>query len=808
MSTELVLRVLRAGFLIVILVLTPSLSRAQWQSDGIPLTGAGDDQVNPVVVSDGAGGAIVAWEDSRNGNTDIYAQRVDAAGVRQWRADGVALCIATGDQTGPMIVSDGAGGAIVTWQDARNGDKDVYAQRVDASGTVMWTADGVALGAATGDQTDPVLATDGAGGAIVTWTDARNILKNIYAQRVDATGTVLWTVDGAPICTAANDGARLPAIVSDDAGGAVVVWIDSRNADADIYAQRVDGSGAVQWTVDGVPLCTAVGEQSSPRVATDGAGGAIATWDDHRVAPPSEDIYAQRIDMSGTVQWTPDGVPICNEINIQDYPEIVSDDAGGAIITWVDLRADEGDVYAQRVNSVGIPQWTPNGVGVSTAQFGQGFPQIIPDGAGGAIVTWGDARNSASDIYAQRLNAFGVAQWTLNGVGVCTAPGYQTLPMIAADGAGGAILAWQDPRSGTEFAYAQRVDGRYGEWGHPEPILYAVKDVPADNGGKVNVEWYASGREVTNSQFISHYSIWRALDAAAARASMQAGVPEVGLAQVGSTFTGPAIREEKTATGDYFWELVGTQNAAARTAYSFAAPTGFDSTRTGPADHQFQVAAHALSDDYINWPSNVMSGHSVDNMPPGPPRYLTAERAGNGVLLTWDGVHVSDFKEYAVYRASASGVTPVAANFLTDATDTVVTDSHVPSGPLYYIVTAYDIHDNQSVASNEVGVKVGKKSGQTPAITQLMVLQNAPNPFTTETEFQVGLPAPSDVSVEIYDVAGRRVGQIEVKGAGAGWQQIPFAGRDAQGRALASGVYFYRVTANGTTVTRKMVITR
>src|SRR5262249_51400896 len=50
------------------------------------------DQANPVIVSDGAGGAIVAWQDFRNaGDYDIYVQRVNAAGVPQWTANGVAL---------------------------------------------------------------------------------------------------------------------------------------------------------------------------------------------------------------------------------------------------------------------------------------------------------------------------------------------------------------------------------------------------------------------------------------------------------------------------------------------------------------------------------------------------------------------------------------------------------------------------------------------------------------------------------------------------------------------------------------------
>ena len=57
-------------------------------------------------------------------------------------------------------------------------------------------------------------------------------------------------------------------------------------------------------------------------------------------------------------------------------------------------------------------------------------------------------------------------------------------------------------------------------------------------------------------------------------------------------------------------------------------------------------------------------------------------------------------------------------------------------------------------------------------------------------------------------MAGRRVGNVDVKGAAAGWTRVPFAARDGAGRALPSGVYFYRVRAGATTVTSKMVIAR
>src|SRR5262245_22429953 len=92
-------------------------------------------------ISDGAGGTIVAWEEFRSATSyDIYAQKLNAAGATQWTAAGVAVCAAADFQQSPQLVSDGAGGAIVTWLDSRSGAAHVYAQRVDAAGAPQWAA--------------------------------------------------------------------------------------------------------------------------------------------------------------------------------------------------------------------------------------------------------------------------------------------------------------------------------------------------------------------------------------------------------------------------------------------------------------------------------------------------------------------------------------------------------------------------------------------------------------------------------------------------------------------------------------------
>jgi hypothetical protein len=203
-----------------------------------------------------------------------------------------------------------------------------------------------------------------------------------------------------------------------------------------------------------------------------------------------------------------------------------------------------------------------------------------------------------------------------------------------------------------------------------------------------------------------------------------------------------------------------------------------------------------------------MCGYSVDNLAPAAPLYLTAQRVGANVQLQWNRVRVPDLRDYSIYRSTASGLTAVPVNFLSSVGDTVLVDSGAPASALYYIVTAYDVHGNQSTPSNEANVGATTGVGNTPSVSALTVLQNHPNPFRGHTEFAVGLPAKADLRLDVFDAAGRRVRSMNLADAPAGWRTVSLAGDDDRGRPLASGVYFCRVTAGGETATRKIVIAR
>jgi hypothetical protein len=479
-----------------------SNANALWPLNGGAPCAKTEAQQSPVIASDGTGGAIIAWSDARNGALDIYASRVAPAGTTVWCGP---VCTSGGDQRNPAIVADGAGGAIITWEDGRNGGTDIFVQQVDPIGKTGWTNNGVAVCTGTGAHAHPVITSNGAGGAVIAWDDTRSGDTNIYAARYDYDGKRAWTTNGVALCTAANS-QLAPSIATDGAGGAIVTWTDKRIGTVftdDVYARRVSNTGTALWTADGVAVSTAGSNQSSPVVISDGAGGGIIAWQDRRSS--RDDIYAQRINSSGTSQWLSNGVPLCTAAFDQEAPKIVSDGGGGAIVVWEDSRAGAWDVDVQRINASGTALWTNNGVALVTMPEEQVAPSITTDGAGGVIVAWEDARDATNrDIYARRIDSAGNPQWMIEGSRVCTWGGQQFVPVIVSGAAGDAIVAWEDLRTGTSQVYAQRMSAA-GEWVNT-PAGSDVTVNPVDengNGSPLSVTFASIAQEGLTSLVIA-----------------------------------------------------------------------------------------------------------------------------------------------------------------------------------------------------------------------------------------------------------------------------------------------------------------
>lgn len=467
--------------------------------DERPICTARGNQTSSRIISDSGTGSIIFWEDERDNRVDIYAKRIDENGKGMWRINGVKVCTPSNNPRNFIpnawfnpyykVIADGAGGAIIVWEDNRNGNLDIYAQKIDGNGSVQWESDGIPVCSVAGDEMLhnsrlPQIGPDGEGGVIVVWADQRNgpeqSYYDIYAQRLDTNGNTLWAPNGIPICTTEN-AQQSPIIIPSDNGGAFIAWGDRRNEGGDdIFAQKIDSDGFPVWQDDGIVVCDSPGGQLEPNLIPDGSGGLIIVFADHEEGNDTANILAQRINENGTQEWEINGRPISIADRGQEWPKTIYDE-NYLITAWYDHRSgtvdaltasemddfdlyrNAFDIYAQKIDCDGNSMWDVDGIPVCTAPGHQSRPEIVSDGEGGAIITWADER-SGVDIYAQLINSNGIAVWVENGNVICNARGTQSAPSIIPYGNGGAIITWTDYRAGSSnaniFAQGVKHNGR------------------------------------------------------------------------------------------------------------------------------------------------------------------------------------------------------------------------------------------------------------------------------------------------------------------------------------------------------------
>jgi hypothetical protein len=238
-----------------------------------------------------------------------------------------------------------------------------------------------------------------------------------------------------------------PRLVGDGASGAIIVWQHLADHFGTIKAQHVNSAGIEKWQVGGVGVGSDDDLVPSIRITSDGTGGAIIAWSESQ--NPLARLGVHRLNGSGERLW--DTNVDAENVRVNEL-ELIPDGAGGAIMVWT----KNTDIYAQRLNSLGVAQW-PNGspsspVAITTAANDQLHPQLIGDGTGGAIIVWEDHRNS-TEIYAQRIDSSGQRRWpsigSLEGVRVSSGVN----PKISGDG----IIIWNTATFGLSLR-AQRLN--------------------------------------------------------------------------------------------------------------------------------------------------------------------------------------------------------------------------------------------------------------------------------------------------------------------------------------------------------------
>jgi hypothetical protein len=298
------------------------------------------------------------------------------------------------------------------------------------------------------------------------------------------------------------------------------------------------------------------------------------------------------------------------------------------------------------------------------------------------------------------------------------------------------------------------------KYGNPPGILH-ISDFRHDAGRVIQINFQSSAHDVLGiDPLVTLYQAFRLTD----------------------TPVGPA------------WENVAEFPASLAGEYVMNAPTDADSTcASGPHWSKFFVRA-MTTDPAVFFDSDIDSGSSVDNLPPGIPTHLVYSVG----QLSWDESNASDFDHFSVYGSNSNSF--ASATFVDQTVTPGMNVSALPYG--YYFVTATDHACNESGATS-AGTLTGV--GGTPT-SYVLSVSAYPNPFNPETTIRYTLPARGRVTIEVFDARGAHVARIVDAVTSAGAYTVTWNGHDDRGNGVSSGVFFARLTSPSGSRSYKMTL--
>ena len=514
---------LKIIFLFFLLLISFNNGLAQWvnnPSENTKLVIDGADPIDISAVEDSRGGAFIFWQDNKNGfQNETFFTHVDNNGKVTLRADGKKVTSLSGPEEGPVSAPNLPGSAIVVWKDitlSKSGS--LYAQRVTSNGSYVWGSEGIEITKGDNDVSNYSVCADKNGDAFVSYVSKEPDVAGGYkleVQKINPNGQLLIHGDSTVI-SSSFDRKNFTSIIPDEEGGAYVLWLEYHNNKSMLLAQRIDSSGKSIWGKKPVEVSSSLHNVILYTVKRLNFPAIYVAWQTQK---SDKDIYHQIINEHGKNLWTAGGRLATPQKGNQINPGATIADSS-IILCWTDDNGKNKDVYLQKFNRHGKALWGRSALPVikyKGEQFGQ---KIIPDGKGGAIVSWVDMRNDSTfaDIYAQKIDANGKAIW--DSLGLKVGSNYNTLKSylsLVTDDNGGAIAIFKNKRNSKNNIYGQRI---FNSGTYVSQIVGFNTQISNDS---IRVSWYSA-----NERGKMKYTIER---------TAQADVDSINWDDVGSLYS-------------------------------------------------------------------------------------------------------------------------------------------------------------------------------------------------------------------------------------------------------------------------------
>jgi hypothetical protein len=481
-------------FLLFLFFISPLFIIAQWNSNpavNLTVCDTTGEQVLPKIARTSDGGCYIGWFDSRNSGYEVYLQKLDVNGNKQFPPNG--LLISNNPQSSSLVdwdlAVDDSNCCVLAFTDTRAGSSiNPYAYRISPTGQFLWGANGIALtDSVSVFQANPKVIVTSDGNFVIPW----QYNNKIAMVKLTKAGTKPWgpvpiMVIGNP---SVNEKFNYPAGVNSDNGSIILYWIGYTGSflnpgNYKLYTQKYSSAGAGLWGNPQDTLWNLGNAQGfyQPSVYSDGINGAVYVWQSFVTGPTV--CYVQRKNSAGQIQFPVNGSAVTTTgatmLNFQPAAAYMPA-TGETYVFWQrknSLQSAIG-VYGQKFSSTGTRLWADSGA-VFKPLDGNSFASLN-------VIT----RDSNEYVYYVELLA-GVnglikafksdRNGNIGWGGSILTPGSFTGPKdrmsVTMNSAGMSMLAFSDSRIDAYGMYAQNINLN-GTFGPPTGIQTIGNVIPS-----------------------------------------------------------------------------------------------------------------------------------------------------------------------------------------------------------------------------------------------------------------------------------------------------------------------------------------
>lgn len=789
------------------------------------------DQTNPVIDINNIDYCVMVWEDEREGNKDIYGQKIGADLFILGENFKVNSTTDGSEQQNPVISLNDSGEFVIVWEDDRNGNWDIFAQRFDFWGLPAGENFQVNELSAGTDAVTPSVYFHNNGQFVICWCDERNGNHDLYLKGYNQDGSTLF--DDVMVNDDLNAASQSLPAVTFIADTGFVVWVDNRNGNSDIFLQKFTMDGQLVGSNRFIVEDEDGDEQNHPAIHSNDSL-FIVVWDDYRHG--HQDIYSQA--------FTFNGDPIANNFKIntdttyreQSHPEVYVLKNGAFVYSWVDYRQHFPEIYAQQFSAPGVPTGDNVLINQDIYSSNQENMKTSMNHSGLNCTVWQDERNLYSDIYLQFCDNDGEPIGKNIQVNTNTGSRYQTEPDCAVNDKGEAVIVWRyDDRQGFMEIRGQRFDADQIAVGENFQINSGQGDI-SDNHPSVAIQNSGDFSVVWRDEQGSGYGIYlRQYNTAGDAKSLPMLVndnvdpadlknPAVAVDSIGNTMI--VWEDNRNGEFDIFCQWIDSTGVKSGNnilvvddsvdAYQGAPQVSMNSQGDGVIVWRDNRTGYPrIFAQYFNADSGLTESNFLVQDVAEPIRQLfpdvDVDAYGNFVVC-WqelhDGLHVLKSLRFD-YQHEKEGLT----NYLTGMTNP--SQNSYPQVALSGNRILYAWQDaNRSKGWDVYGrLTAWERLDPATSVDQLVqheqsfnLIKNYPNPFNHETMIQYRLNRKANVIVSVLNVQGKTIRELFNSEQKHGDYTLHWDGKNQNGLVVSSGIYLVQVKADSRNIYHRMML--